>query len=163
MQAVRYFEQRKDSILKDKYLYQFLRDGTYRLDTDQIIAFQKKLQQHILDSLNKDIEGFRIYDYVMGLQHYPFLPHIDNGVVKDKLEMMESYSVPFCQMVNPQKSAVALLIQRKDAKGDDGPWLSVLSERPTVLNTSTPWSMTIIKTTFASTEDISLLAPNNKL
>ncbi len=159
----RYFEQRKDSILKDRYLYQFLRDGTYQLDTDQIISFQKKLQQHILDSLNKDIEGFRIYDYVMGLQHYPFLPHIDSGVVKDKLELMESYSVPFCQMVNPQKSSVALLIQRKDTKGDDGPWLSVLSERPTVLNTSTPWSMTIFKTTFASTEDISLLAPNNKL
>ena len=152
-----YFGQRKDTILKDQYLYQFLMDGTYQLGTDQIIAFQKRLQQHILNCLGKDIEGFCIHDYIMGFKTYPFLPPISSGVVEDKLKLMERYSVPFCQMVNPGKSAVSLFIQRTDATGDNGPWLSVLSEHPNVLSTSTPWSMTILKTAFVSKEDIFLL------
>ena len=94
----------------------------------------------------------------MGYQQYPFLPPLISGIVEDKLKLMESYSTPFCQMVNSKKSSVSLFIQRKDAKGNDGPWMSVLSEQPTVLDTSTPWNLTIIKTTFASKEEISLLS-----
>ncbi|MBP5386693.1 MAG: hypothetical protein J6Y97_04810 [Prevotella sp.] len=153
-----YFEKNIDNILREQYLYQFLCDGTYKLGTDQIIAFQKKLQRHILDCLSKDIENFRIHDYVMEYQQYPFLPPFDSGIVDDKLKLMESYSMPFCQMVNPKKSAVSLFIQRNGETGNNGPWQSVLSERPSVLNTSTPWSLTIIKTTFASKDEISLLS-----
>lgn len=156
----RYFENNKEAILKDQYLYKFLCDGTYKLGIDQIVAFQKQLQQHILDCLSKDIKNFCIHDYVMSCKSYPFLPPFDSGFVQEKLELAERYSVPFCQMVNPQNSAVSLFIRRKGETGDNGPWMSVLSERPTVLDTSTPWSMTILKTTFASKDNISLLTEN---
>ena len=153
----KYFQECKDDILKDKHLYQFLLDGTYQLGTKQIIDFQKQLQQHILSCLNKDLERFSIYDYVMGFKTYPFLPPIYDGVVNRKLEQMECYSVTFSQMVNPQKSSIAIFIRRKDEQGDKGPWLSVLSEPPTILGTTTPWNLTIFKTSFAYKEEMSLL------
>lgn len=158
-----YFEHYKNTILLDQYLYKFLYDGTYQLGTDQIVNFQKQLQQHILCCLDEDIKGFRIYEYVMGYQNYPFLSPINNNIVINKLNQMDRFSVPFCQLVNSVRPAVFLFIKRENTQGDNGPWLSVLSERPTVLNTSTPWSMTILKTSFVGKDDISLMNWNSSI
>lgn len=91
----RFFGEREDAITESVHLYSFL--DQIGLSDEDIVSYKYGVRNKIAETLGKQYADFSVLEYVLGHQHYPYLPQEESDIAS-LMRNLDTQSDSFLQL-----------------------------------------------------------------
>lgn len=122
-----YFDHHAQQATSDIHLTDFFNQG-YSLDEPGIIDFWFSLNKGMADELLRRLDGFSMYNYILGIGYYPYLPN--QVEPSELLPILEDRSKVFVQwhQFNEQTPEAKYIMLHFDDDKEESRWWSSTSD-----------------------------------
>ena len=156
----KYFEENKEELSKDLYLYEFI--NGYQVSDDGIRTFKSNMKKAIIDMLFSRLKDFKTYNHISDVTQYAFLDRKYADISK-LLPLLDQKSTTFLQ-----KTATAitsevhkLLLIHTDTQSEDNDLQKIyptyFQSKPSTENILSPFKIMIVRVKDMNLKDIELM------
>lgn len=161
-----YFELCKDKITESIRLYRMFRRNTYQVEEEEVIRFKNNLKETLIRELFAKLEGFSIYQHIVGESKFDYVEH-DYNNLDALLQLMDMKSSNFVRTLSSISSTAAqnasckLLFIDTDFEADRTKWKSICDKNfqvaPNLCKDKSQYKITLLQLNALETKEIAIL------
>ena len=162
----RYFEQCKDRITDSIRLYRMFRN-TYHVEEEEVIRFKNGLKQTLIRELFAKLEGFSIYQHIVGESQYDYVER-DYTNLDALLQQMDRKSNPFVRTLSTvssvasQNTSCKMLFMDTDFDSNRAKWKTLCDKNfqvaPNLCKDDSKYKITLLQLNALEPGEIAILA-----